>query len=101
MKNEIRKRENQKERERERAQNKNRKTYLLLQFSGGCRPRVGEREKKRVRERGKKRVEEREKKRVGREMVTNVTYHKNIIVIEIVSYDIVIYVYRGVKSEEK
>ena len=56
-------------REREREPRRG-KTYLLLQFSqlkpaiaGGCRPRVGETEKKRVGEREK------------REKLTNVTYH--------------------------
>ena len=87
MKNEIRNRENQKETER--ARNENRKTYLLLQFSRGCRPRVEEREKT-------------EKKREsGRETVTNVTFDTNIIVIDILSYDIIIYLYKGVKLDEK
>ena len=44
----------------------------------------------------KKRVGEREKRVSGRETVTNITYHTNIIVT-----DIVMYVYRGVKTEEK
>ena len=39
------KNEKRNQRKRERARN-DRKTYLLLQFSGGCRPRVGEREEK-------------------------------------------------------
>ena len=38
----------------------------------------------------------------GREtVITNITYHTNIIVTDILSYEIVMYVYRGVKTEEK
>ena len=85
------------QRERKRARNENRK--LTFFFSS---PEVAGREKKESRgERRKESREERKKRESGKENVTNVTYHTNIIVIDIVSYDIVIYVYIGVKTEEK
>ena len=118
-KNEKRKRENENEKLRKKRETKNEnkkrnkkrkwetETYLLLfpffllrfsQFFSTsqrkCRPRVGERVK---REWG-----EREKRESGREtVITNITYNTNIIVTDIISYDIVMYVYRGVKMEEK
>ena len=42
----------------------------------------------------KKRVGEREKRESGREtVITNITYHTNIMVTDMISYDIVMYVY--------
>ena len=79
-----------------------RKTYLLLQFS-----QCGEREQLpevagRESGREKKRESGREKKiEAGREMVTNITYITIQISSKYHKIDLVIYVYRGVKTEEK